>query len=229
MSRRPEGPPHGSCSANSLLRAFRRPADDETVSHLADLAESVWSDPHNTYEQGIAKGNDRGGRPPRFLYREEQTLPAEAGRAPLIDEYSLASRLSYFLWSSMPDDELLALAGKNELRKNLHAQVRRMLADAKSAAFTENFTGQWLEARDVVHVPIDVRRVVDREQRRQIRDLEGDGNHQTRIRPAAARVSSYFDYILEKRPRYYRVRRERLHLLERAACELLRHSGRAGR
>ena len=46
----------------------------------------------------------------------------------------------------MPDDELLALAGKNELRKNLHVQVRRMLADSRSAAFTENFTGQWLEA-----------------------------------------------------------------------------------
>ena len=178
-----------------VLRAFRRPADDEMVSRLVDLAESVWSDPNNTYEQGIAKAITAALCSPRFLYREEQTLPAEAGQAPLIDEYSLATRLSYCLWASMPDDELLALAGKNELRKNLHVQVRRMLADSRSAAFTENFTGQWLEARDVVSVPIDVRRVVGRDQFRRFKNLDGDGNRQTRI-DLEREVSSYFDYIL---------------------------------
>jgi Protein of unknown function (DUF1587)/Protein of unknown function (DUF1592)/Planctomycete cytochrome C len=81
---------------------------------------------------GIAKAMTAILSSPRFLYREEQTLPAEANQSPLIDECSLASRLSYFLWSSMPDDELLKLAGKNELRKNLQAQVKRMLQDATS-------------------------------------------------------------------------------------------------
>ncbi len=178
-----------------VLRAFRRPADQESVSHLADLAESVWSVPPNTFEQGTAKAMTAVLCSPRFLYREEQTLPLGADQAPLIDEYSLASRLSYFLWSSMPDDELLALAGKNELRNNLHAQVRRMLADARSAAFTANFTGQWLEARDVVHMPIDARRVADDEQIRQIRSLGGAGIRQTRV-DMQREVSSYFDYIL---------------------------------
>src|SRR4051812_45485527 len=78
---------------------------------------------------------------PYFLYRIEQDPPS--GTAP-INEYELASRLSYFLWSSMPDDELFALAEKNELRAHQDEQVRRMLKDPKARALTENFAQQWL-------------------------------------------------------------------------------------
>jgi hypothetical protein len=78
---------------------------------------------------------------PYFLYRIEQD-PAE-GTAP-ISEFELASRLSYFLWSSMPDDELFVLAEKGELRANQEAQVRRILKDPKARALTENFAEQWL-------------------------------------------------------------------------------------
>src|SRR5262249_46201600 len=72
-----------------------------------------------------------------------------------ISEYELASRLSYFLWSSMPDDELFAQAAAGQLRKNLEAQVRRMLADPKSAAFVQNFAGQWLTIRKLAYVVPD--------------------------------------------------------------------------
>jgi hypothetical protein len=93
---------------------------------------------------------------PRFLFRAEDTVANENAEAhPLIDEYSLASRLSYFLWSTMPDDELFDLAERGELRANLSAQVARMLKDDRSAALAENFAGQWLRARDIEHLDID--------------------------------------------------------------------------
>jgi hypothetical protein len=78
--------------------------------------------------------------------------PNDAGKVVDINEFSLASRLSYFIWSSMPDDELLSLAFRNELRKNFRPQVTRMLKDPKARALASNFGGQWLEIRtlDVV-------------------------------------------------------------------------------
>jgi hypothetical protein len=75
----------------------------------------------------------------------------------------MASRLSYFLWSSMPDQELFDLAERGELRKNIGAQVKRLLADGRSEAFIENFAGQWLQARDVEGVSINARAVFQRE------------------------------------------------------------------
>ena len=82
---------------------------------------------------------------PHFLYRGE----------PSLDEYALASRLSYFLWSSMPDDELFTHARKRTLRKNLEQQVRRMLADPRARALTDNFAGQWLQFRNVANLTPD--------------------------------------------------------------------------
>ena len=80
---------------------------------------------------------------PKFLFLREPTGP--------LDDHALASRLSYFLWSTTPDEPLLALAAKGELRKPdvLRAQVERMLKHPKARAFTENFTGQWLSLRDI--------------------------------------------------------------------------------
>jgi len=93
---------------------------------------------------------------PRFLFREEETEPLRPGQIyPYVDEYALASRLSYFFWSSMPDAELFDLAAKGQLRSNLTAQVARMLADPRSSEFVSNFTGQWLEARDISNVQIN--------------------------------------------------------------------------
>ncbi len=101
---------------------------------------------------------------PRFLFREESADPAsDKGGYPFVDQYSLASRLSYFLWSSTPDDELLRQAAGGTLRNNLSAQVARMFKDKRSEAFIHNFTGQWLRARDIEEVPIEARAVLARE------------------------------------------------------------------
>ena len=85
---------------------------------------------------------------PHFLYRIEED-PKNPNDVRLISEFELATRLSYFLWSTMPDEQLFALAAKGELRKPgvLEAQVKRMLKDPKAKALAENFAGQWLELR----------------------------------------------------------------------------------
>ena len=72
-----------------------------------------------------------------------------------VDEYALASRLSYFLWSSMPDDELFQLASEGKLRRDLAAQVKRMFADERAGAVVENFAGQWLQSREVLETSIN--------------------------------------------------------------------------
>jgi len=77
-----------------------------------------------------------------------------------VDEFALASRLSYFLWSSLPDDQLFKLAGEGKLRANLRAQVDRMFKDDKSRRFVRNFAGQWLQTRDVETVSIDAQRIL---------------------------------------------------------------------
>jgi hypothetical protein len=90
------------------------------------------------------------------LFRVELDPPdAQPGTIYPVSEYELASRLSYFLWSSMPDEELMALAAKEQLRKNLESQVRRMLQDSKSAAFVQNFAGQWLMLRKLAYISPD--------------------------------------------------------------------------
>jgi hypothetical protein len=136
-------------------RAFRRPVDQATVDRLGAMASSVSSQPGGTFEAGVAQAMVAVLASPRFVFRDEEVEPLNPGQLdPFIDEFSLASRLSYFFWSSMPDDELFRLAGKGELRAQLAAQVVRMLADEQSSEFISNFTGQWLEARDISNVQI---------------------------------------------------------------------------
>jgi Protein of unknown function (DUF1592)/Protein of unknown function (DUF1588)/Protein of unknown function (DUF1587)/Protein of unknown function (DUF1585)/Protein of unknown function (DUF1595)/Planctomycete cytochrome C len=145
-------------------KAFRRPVDTKTVERLVTLAESIYSQPGKTFEAGVAQAMTAVLASPRFLFREEAAESVGHGENyPLVDEYALASRLSYFFWSSMPDEELFRLAGEGKLRKNLSAQVARMLADERSEALVKNFTGQWLQARDIETVPIEARTVLTRE------------------------------------------------------------------
>jgi hypothetical protein len=139
-------------------RAFRRPAEEAKVEQLVKLAREVYAQGGRTFEEGIGRAFMAVLASPRFLFRVE--VPASEGAVGgvvPIDEFSLASRLSYFLWSSMPDAELFRLAGRGELRRELRAQVARMLQDPKAQALVRNFTGQWLQARDVEFVPINVR------------------------------------------------------------------------
>ena len=144
-------------------RAYRRPVQETTLTRLADLAEYTYNQDGETFESGISKGMTAILASPQFVFREEFTLPGDDSKFPLIDEYSLASRLSYFLWSSMPDEELIGLADRGELRKNLDGQLARMMADERFGNFVENFAGQWLQARSVESVPIDSRAVAWRD------------------------------------------------------------------
>jgi len=162
----PDGPappngPERDAYAHQVLskvatRAFRRPVDDASVDKLVALAKLVYEQPGRTFEEGVGQAIVAVLASPRFLFRVEETGPTPPGKSyPLIDEYALASRLSYFLWSTMPDDELMDLASRGQLRANLDAQLTRMLADPRSEVFVENFTGQWLQARDVEAISVD--------------------------------------------------------------------------
>jgi hypothetical protein len=146
-------------------RAFRRPVDDATSDRLAELAESVYGQPGKTFEAGVAEAMVAVLASPRFLFREESAEPAGGQPYALVDEYALASRLSYFLWSSMPDEELFSQAAAGTLRQNLSTEVARMLADKRAVALEKNFVGQWLQARDIETVPIEARSVLAREQK----------------------------------------------------------------
>jgi hypothetical protein len=130
----PESPAARREFARELLgafatRAFRRPVDEDSLDRLVELAESVYADGSNTFESGVAKSMTATLASPRFLFREETTSAPDGSAHPMLDEYSHASRLSYFLWSSMPDEELIRHAGQGTLRDNLDSQVARMLAD----------------------------------------------------------------------------------------------------
>ena len=142
-------------------KAFRRPVDARSLDRLAAIAEATYKQPGKTVEQGVGQAMVAVLASPRFLFRVEGSEPVAAGKvsAP-IDEYSLASRLSYFLWSTMPDDELTKLAETGGLRKALPSQVKRMLADPRSDSLVQNFTGQWLEARDIESFPIQARPIL---------------------------------------------------------------------
>ncbi|MEO8271829.1 MAG: DUF1592 domain-containing protein, partial [Aureliella sp.] len=144
-------------------RAFRRPVDDDNLDRLVGLAESVYGPGHDTFESGIAKSMTAILASPRFLFREESRSAAASEDFPLIDEHSLAARLSYFLWSTMPDEELARLAEAGELRENLDAQIERMLHHDKARAFSENFVGQWLRARALDNIQINSGAVLSRE------------------------------------------------------------------
>jgi hypothetical protein len=159
-------------------RAFRRPVDDATIDRLVAAAEHEYTQPGRTFEAGIARGMTIILSSPRFLFREEGIDAPSSGRFPPLDEYALASRLSYFLWSSMPDDELFRLAAEHRLRAELPAQVRRMLADHRSAEFFRHFTGQWLQARDVETVLVNAFAVLSHDQPR---DPKAD-RHRARFR-----------------------------------------------
>jgi hypothetical protein len=167
----PDNPQERRAYAFKLLeafanRAFRRPVDRETVDRLIQLVEATIAKPGRTFEEGIAQAMVVILASPRFLFREETEVPNSTDRYPLIDEYALASRLSYFLWTSMPDEELFRLAAQNKLRQNLSAQVNRMLADKRSGEFIRNFAGQWLQSRSMDSVEINAFAVLSKEQPR---------------------------------------------------------------
>ena len=136
-------------------RAYRRPVTPAEVERLMKLYE-LGQKNGETFEGSVQQALKAVLVSPHFLFRGElQPEPDNPKAVHPVNEYSLASRLSYFLWSSMPDEELFSLAERGQLRKNLEAQVRRMLKDPKSKALVENFAGQWLQLRNLALVQPD--------------------------------------------------------------------------
>jgi hypothetical protein len=138
-------------------RAFRRPLLPAEVERFMYIYGHAGRRGAN-FEQSVQTALTAVLVSPHFLFRGEiQPEPDNPKLVHPVNEWALASRLSYFLWSTMPDAELFAQAEKGTLRKNLETQVRRMLKDPKSAALTENFAGQWLQIRNLPLLQPDAR------------------------------------------------------------------------
>jgi hypothetical protein len=128
---------------------FRRPVNAADLKVLMQFYQSGRGE-GGTFEQGIEAGLQRILADPEFIFRgEREPAAAVAGKPYRITDLELASRLSFFFWSSIPDDELIDLAAQGRLKDPavLEQQVKRMLADPKSNALVSNFTGQWLGVR----------------------------------------------------------------------------------
>jgi mono/diheme cytochrome c family protein len=134
---------------NFARKAFRRPVTAAEVDRYVQLVEAAEKG-GDSFERGIQIAVMAVLVSPHFLFRVEiDPEPNNPNAVHAVGEFELASRLSYFLWSSMPDEELFKLAEQGQLRKNLDAQVKRMLGDRKARALTENFAGQWLQLRNL--------------------------------------------------------------------------------
>lgn len=143
-----------------LKRAFRRPASPEEVARYSRIARLALEN-RQTFERGIQLAVTAALVSPHFLYRvETDPKPDDKNFRRKLNDYELATRLSYFLWSSMPDDRLLSLAGQGKLSDTtvLLAEARRMLRDPKSRALADNFAGQWLQLRKLTVVQPDTGR-----------------------------------------------------------------------
>jgi hypothetical protein len=131
-------------------RAYRRPVTDADLEPLVAMYEAERGE--GGFDGGIQQALERILVSPQFLFRiEREPANAAAGAVYRISDLELASRLSFFLWSSIPDDELLDAAARGTLshRSVLEQQVRRMLRDRRSEALATNFAAQWLYLRDV--------------------------------------------------------------------------------
>ena len=198
---------------NALVpRAYRRPAAREEVERPLRLFAEARKQ-GDSFDEGLCLAIQSLLTSPRFLFQIEHDRPV-AGKetsAP-ITSYELASRLSYFLWSSMPDDALLRTATDGSLKKPevLAAQVRRMLADPKATALVENFAGQWLEIRKLESVKPDRQRFTEfddylrasmrRETETYLQALIRDNGSLLEL------LDSDYSYLNERLARFYGVR-----------------------
>jgi hypothetical protein len=190
-------------------RAYRRPATQRDVAglmHFVDLARQEGQSP----EQGLQLAVQAMLVSPNFLFRiERDPKPLDATAAHPVNDFELAARLSYFLWSSMPDDVLLDLAEAGRLHDPavLDAQVTRMLADQRSAAFAANFAGQWLETRNLDSVKPDPKKFPDWNA-----DLRDAMKEETRLffeyvlrqnRPISDFLSASYTFLNERLAKHY--------------------------
>jgi mono/diheme cytochrome c family protein len=131
-------------------RAYRRPVTESEVASLMSFYDQGRRE--GSFERGVELATRAVLVSPKFIFRVERDPSGVAPGSPYrVSDLDLASRLSFFLWSSIPDDELLDLATRGQLGKPavLDAQVRRMLADPRARALVDNFAGQWLQIRNL--------------------------------------------------------------------------------
>ncbi len=147
-----------SILARLARKAYRRPVNDDDIEVLLEfyrMGRVEGTGSLSAFENGIELAIRRLLVSPEFLVRIESDPDGITPNTPyLVSDIELASRLSFFLWSSIPDEELLALAEQGELNQplELERQIRRMIADPRSKALTTNFAGQWLQLRNLATV-----------------------------------------------------------------------------
>ncbi len=159
-------------------RAYRRPVTARETAALVRFVDLAKADGHST-EQGVELAIQAMLVSPNFLFRiEHDANPTDPAQVHQISEIELASRLSYFLWSSMPDDSLLALAESGKLREPgaLRREITRMLADPRASALASNFAGQWLETRNLDVAEPDPKEISRMEPRPARRDEKRNGD-----------------------------------------------------
>ena len=146
---------------NFASRAFRRPATDDEVKKLVALVQLAESE-GDPWERGLRLAVTAVLVSPQFLFKVELQPETDKKGKPLgdvyvLNDFELATRLSYFLWSSLPDEELLELARRGDLRRfgNLEKQIQRMLKDDRSVSLVQNFAGQWLQLRNLDQIKPD--------------------------------------------------------------------------
>jgi len=142
------------------LRLFRRSLEPELVDRFMALAAANQKE-GLSFDKSFAQVLTAMLASPRFIFRSEiQPEPNNPGKVVPVDQFALASRLSYFLWSSAPDEKLLQLAKDGKLRENLRPEIDRMIKDSRSRRLVENFTGQWLQTRDLDLVNVNPERIL---------------------------------------------------------------------
>ena len=215
---RPTGPGDEEACAKKILstlmrRAYRRSISEADVERPMAFYREGRSD--GDFDAGIEKALSAVLVNPEYLFRVElDPETVSAGAAYRISDLELASRLSFFLWSSLPDDELLDAAVRGELRQPdvLDRQVRRMLADPRSYNLASNFAGQWLRLRNLASVEPNVRLYPD-----------FDDNLRQAFR---LETELFVDSVRARRSQRARPAQGGLHLSQRAAGEALRDSPR---
>ncbi len=189
-------------------RAFRRPFTDTDLKPLMAFYEDGRKD--GGFEHGIEMALSAALVSPNFLFRiERDPANAAAGSVYKVNDFELASRLSFFLWSSIPDDELLTVAERGKLKdtKAFEQQVARMLDDPKSKAFVSNFCGQWLLLRNIDQIKPDVEQypAFDESLRRAFRqETESLFNYILRQkRPVTEILDANYTFVNERLAEFY--------------------------
>jgi hypothetical protein len=179
-----DGPYLREIFARILPRVYRRPVEAREIDAVAAWVQKAQEAGKLSGVDAVREGLKMLLCSPGFLLLQEPAGPTSAPRR--LSDHELACRLSYFLWSTMPDAELRSLAGEGRLRepKILQGQVRRMIADPRAAGFVHNFTGQWLKVRDFSSVVTD---------RNQYKSYDEDLRESSRREPF-----EFFNEVLQK-------------------------------